>query len=438
MKHEPSRSSHWAEAAIVCCTLSIFGPYVWGPVRTEQITFYSLAVALVVLVSLRFIPKHHGSMPKTDGHLTAILIVGLAILTSSVLGHMFEFGPGVGNLDLGFLAGLDSFLYPISVLLVIYILAILMEPARAAHLVSISLAGALVANTLVTLLLHATRRKDYLSIFHQSLSSEFISVADRSFRLTGIFNQPVEAGLAYSISALLLVTTGRFRLTTRFVMVAAVSFGGFLSASKVFSLGGIFVVLAAFALIWGVRTAGWASVCSAGLFFFALPFPYLGDHYFRIWAIFVGDSKEEFIKVLTAGRFSALPSNQNPTSSGEVLTNTDQSAPAGFYGEFFGYGPSMLVSREVVLDTAYTHVTMTSGLLGLALYLAGLCVLLSLSALQATIEARYLGLGLTVLLLASGLGFEPLTSNRSGTIVWAVIAMLAACRRNPSILARIP
>ena len=403
--------------AVVVSILAILGPYIYGSVRLEHVVIYGFAL----LITARLALARNTSLTAPDLWTYSNLlmpIIWLGILTLSLLGHLLEFGTSLPDLP-SFLSGIDSFLLPITGYFLVQVLASSAGKARAAVYVGTSIVIIMVVNALLAVATASLGRPSALEWFAVSRSDESVSVASLSpAQNLGVFNQPAEAGLAYSLAVLCVIFFFVDRPGVQFALVAILSVGGFISISKVFVIGGVVIIILAAGIAGGVKRF---LTSLGGLllgFLASIPLSGFGTYGRLFSALTNTETQEDALWVLTAGR--------RGTSGEAVNLSSTQEIPEPFWG----FGPSGINGAGLTLDSAYLHMVTIGGHIGFALWLLVLCLLLIFSIRSKDSAWRIFGLALFCLVVGSSLGFEPLSSNRSGTMAMMLIALIMCPARD--------
>lgn len=398
---------------VVC--LSLFGPYIIGGVRTDQLALYGYASALVLTAGF----GAHLRMTSTS---LGVLALWGALATVAILGAAF---PPSTSLPPGELvAGLDNLLLPLACLVVGIQWARGGDESRRACLdtMAVVCVYALVANAVFALL--ATRGGfDVASIGQHFWGAEATgrSVAERaatSGRLGGIFNQPAEAGIAYSLGIQLALWRPAWReqRPRRLVLILAVLVvGGLLSISKIFVFAGIGLLFAQL-LASRQRGRGRQVVVLAGVGMLALGSLLTNVVHWegreRLISTVTNQSDQSLLHQLTAGR------------AGEESTLLPVAQTALKEQPVLGYGAQGL---EVAYDSTFIEMLLVGGLLAVALHTAVFAVIVwqwrRLRRVQAPDERR-LAVGVLVVTLVGSFGLPATTANRVGPLVWLLLGLL--------------
>ncbi|MFA4915058.1 MAG: hypothetical protein WC560_00120 [Syntrophales bacterium] len=332
----------------------------------------------------------------------------------------------------GVCAGLENFTQPVA--LIIVISAVVERLDREARLNLLRVAGIamivmLCINSLLAIL---TIFYDTLPFTQYFVVAGYFSVADNTMislsqlaatmnRFLGVFNQPAESGLAYSIGSLVwvyLATTSKRISSIAWVSLPLLIIGGSLSVSKTFTLGGfplsmLYWVWSELSLlrirksvlvggmIWGLGTAVVISLLAeswAGLDYF-LRFFRRGSYY------------DGAISLFTGGRFGGAESGV-----GNLFAKTWNESP------IMGFG----VSNAQGLDNGYIEFFFYGGIVGLAFHIAILAVILRVAfrGLRTDPERGRLMMALWILIIGASIGAPVFTLNRSSIFLWIILVIV--------------
>jgi hypothetical protein len=231
-------------------------------------------------------------------------------------------------------------------------------------------------------------------------------------RLSGIFNQPLESGMAYSLGAFLLVYwvhhERRFSLAS-ILIGALVLVGGLLSVSKVFFAGGL--PGAALLLLWLERhrlhrALAWGAGALAATVGVISYSNWQGAS--RLASHFRPDANgQTWLEHSTAGRLGRGGTLR------PVLEQVLESSP------LLGFGPAGVTSAY---DSAYIEMLAIGGLVGLGLFLFVLTCLGVSAARLPSGPMKALAVALVMFIIVAGLGAPTLTMNRAGVLLVVVVA----------------
>jgi hypothetical protein len=414
--HEPNHRVAYVTAG--CLTAAAFGPYLLGGIRTEQAAVYgTVGVGMLLCLWLRVRPSS----------------VGLLVLGLLVAEWLVAFvGAALPALDLSpsargsALAGLDNLTLPIAALGVAWMLqADGADPGRLTRVVCRVTVAAMCVNAVVAFW---SQTHDLTPLLRHFWDSQGLtgsdSVAGRSAQLgrfTGIFNQPAEAGLMYSIALLAAVFLLRQRPGRLAAVGAMLIIGGVLTVSKVFLLVGLPVALWQTLRSPGRQRRFLAFTAAAGVLFAAgrsdiVP-PWIGGRFLN--RLFHPDGGG-LLELYTAGRFGQGATLHQVTAA--VLRD----APG------FGFGAGGLA---VPYDNGWVEALAVAGIAGACLFTAVLVALWWAWHRSWPLDGdvRRLAGGLLAVATGASVGLPALTANRCATVVWLLLALLIIpARRRPA------
>lgn len=384
-------------------TLSAFGPYLAGSIRTEHIVVYGLAALVFPFAITRL---HVSGGVRFVAPWAAYIVMALL---GSVLSRN-NFSPWESG---SLLAGLDNLLLPLTTLLLVWCVirgssAVPLLRSFSTVVVWCAAANAVIAGISTRVDLTPALRPFW------GLGEGVTATADYAAQLgryTGIFNQPSEAGLFYGVAALLVIYAYSRQPKRMAVLLALISIGGLLSVSKIFILGGIPLIL--FSVWRSKATVGrFGGLLAAGLV---------------IWGFIQSGFFSEWLGANYLARFLSAPEAQNViefysagrwnegSSVREVIGAVLETSP------IVGVGPA---GWRVAYDSGWVEAAVVAGVTGVAC-LALIHVNLFILA-NRTFERsrRLLFFLLATLLFGSSFGIPSLTVNRAATIVWISLALL--------------
>ena len=398
----------------------MFGPYVTGSARTEQIiVFASFALILIVgwpqIVNARSIP----AMP--------FLAAWLGLDAIMLIGTVWRpFDPGFyGPQPVSH--ALAAYMLPVALMVLTWFWTLSADGPELIRAIAPVVIGAMVVNTAVALAQLVTGKVAVLSFLPRfwdtpgSPGSVAANAAGNS-RFTGIFNQPAEAGVAYGVALFCLIYLARrreIRAGTTALCAAAFITGGILTVSKVFLLGAL--PLAVMMTLRSPRERIRVIVCSAVA---ATAFWLLGTaHLLPPWprgAVMLGallHPSGSLAAEYTAGRYG------KGGSLGPAVSDVLHASP------WYGFGAGGLTTAY---DSLWLQVLVLAGIGGLILATVVLLMLAlrlwRLRGVTGPAEWTLAG-GVLVLAIGASLGLPSLTANRDATLVWLVLGIL---HRHPS------
>jgi hypothetical protein len=415
-----ARAASW-QAGIVC--LSVFGPYVAGAARTEQIVVFGLFAWVMVTGWRQMLRAPCGPAPflVTWSVLYAVILVSTAFRPLDPM----NYGPQPPS------HVLSAFLLPMALMTLTWYWS-LARPVPLLRTIASVVVWGMCANAVAgfTQLAAGQAAIGVLPRFWDAApaAGSVAANAAENGRYTGIFDQPAEAGIAYGIALLLVIWLARRGSKQLPVTCAAILLvtGGVLTLSKVFLLAALPVavvtVLRGRARIRVLATtAAVAGACwlagTAGL----LPTWHLGSEALES----LMDPHTSLTAQYTAGRYGS-----GGTLAPEFTDVLRNAAVAGF-GAGGLNGPAY--------DSLWQQVLVVSGLVGVILAATVFVMLAARLLALRTILGRadwQLACGAAVLAAAASLGIPSLTANRAGTLLWLVLGILVTGRRPARSAAR--
>lgn len=406
---------------LVLLVASAFGPYLAGGVRTDQVAVYGVACcsSIALLTSpggrdSRFILRSPAGLGLVSWGVLALVA---AISSMSV----FE---GLPYARGSVVAGLDNLLTPIAVAISVHLMARRGCPAQMVKLIAGVTALLCSANAMLALAqaLDAVPQR-FVDWWSPPLTSaDDMSVADLAGQLgrfSGVFNQPAEAGLAYSVAAVCAVYAFAHRPAIRSAALLLIALGGVLCVSKTFIFVGAPVA------IWMLLRGGVAKILSllvlAGVgTWVVVAGPLSGwegrGYFLRLFSVEGGG----LLNLLSAGRFGNDSSLHDVS---RVILETSPLAGTGVGGLATPY------------DNGWIEALVVAGVIGVVLYTATVGCL-ALAALRLPVGERTYAVALTVVLVGASLGLPALTANRSGVLLWLTLLPALYVSRYADVRAR--
>ncbi|MEW1585055.1 hypothetical protein AB0283_06355 [Micromonospora vinacea] len=404
-------ATRWGRRIVIGLSVAVFGPYLAPGLRTEQVAVYG-AAALLCLGGLWMRPRFTGTAVWALGaHLSLVAVATIGVVLPPQNYTLYEAGDVV--------AGFDNIVLP---LVVVAVVAMLVgagaDPARMLRAVCTVTVLAMAANALMAVSSAAGVESDLLARFR--LFGEGESVADRAEQLgrySGIFNQPAEAGVLYSVAVLAALYLYQRQVGKLAVMLLLLSVGGVLSVSKIFLLVGAPIAIAYVILASGRRRRlSAAAVASIAAWFTA-------DAYLDQWdgqrfamRLLPGSGGDDQLGLYTAGRVGGQSSLQQAV---DVMTALSPASGMGFGG------------LRVAYDNGWVEALVVAGVIGVVLHTAVLAALAIgwLRTRNHRPESAFTG-ALILMLIGASTGVPALTANRCATIVWLLLGLLLLVRAN--------
>lgn len=415
----PSRRGFRRETLLVLILLSAFGPYLnkAAGVRTDHLVIYG--AALWTLAQVGSGPRKL-TLPPTLWVVIACL--GAATLWTLTVSLLAGLAP-----TMEIIAGAESYFQPVALVLGLAVLVAAGPWNERRRLVSTSvmvICLLLAANTAIAVASIFFDTWPFVRLFVRETTATGASVwesAALNGRYSGVFDQPMEAGVAYSAGLAAWVywvaKIGRPRIR-HLVLLGALVLGGFLSVSKVFILGGLPLCMLYLARTFRMKPGTILRFCLATIMFAAAFVPaalwllrrWSGQSFFL--RLFDADliSSQGLVALYSAGRFGS-----GPTTVAGLFATAWKEAPIQGFG-FGAFSP---------LDSAYIQFFYQGGLVALSLYLLmlGALAVHAVRHRRAAPDESRLLLVLLVLVAGAGLGAPALTLNRSSVVVWGLIVL---------------
>ena len=399
---------------MVALVLGVAGPYVVGGLRLEQLLVYPMAIAYLMVLTARSRPR----LPTVIVPLS--VFAGWCLLSTSLERPTL----------LQFVTSADTVLLPIAAIMAAGLVVERVRDVQATMnlwfggVVAVNAAsgGLSIAQSIFGL-------ADWSSHWWSSGAESVGLRALAGARWTGIYNQPVEAGIAYALSLAIAVTwllsETRSR-SQRLVLAAAASFclaGGLLSQSKAF-VASIAVCGVALALSGRLRgrlskAFGW-SLPLVGLLSLL---PSGARRQSELWLQSL-DERFVDIQTLTAGRVGGAAGDR-------IFAEVLKGDPLGGLGMASGLGP---------IDTLTTAALLWGGFVGLGLVVAIAVELLRISwdsirsdmVVAPSRRPVAPAWAVTLPVLVGAIGGPSIYMNRLTSLLWVSIPLcLFAQRERP-------
>lgn len=410
----------WPDVIVLACSISIFGPYIfvlgqW--IRLEQIVFYGLFVFYLFTLRQKLAINIVG---KLSISLLTLMLFYSALMT--MIGHLSGSSPIKASNLTSILAGVDTLVFPIIVIITSTVLASKIGSQRSLMLLSFGVLAGLGSSTLVAIFQYSIP-PTMLQWFWAGDGAESVGkLAQDSLRFTGLFNQPIEAGIAFSLGVVLiwaLALNGYIRTA----LLSAVLIGGGLSGSKVI-LAGV-AVAALLPLFKGdviERLKGFSSAVVAILITTG----------FLYWQGSVAGFINRFMSPLAT--LDEIPQGR------DLPAIVDQGIAAMTAGRFGENSVTNVVTSSTglglepsssALDSAITEASAKAGFVGIILIVA-LYLLLLISSLVSdrSIKGYPLRSATVLIMIVAGIGAGSLYLNRASTIFWMMITILLFSLKN--------
>lgn len=391
---------------IAVVMFSALGPYLISSFRVEHFVIYPLAGAAVLLRWRTILDRVLGSGLTLMISWFLLLVIGfMAVQHTPAITPRWEYG--------SFPAGVDTVLLP--VLVVLIVIGFAPKPTTVASLwfacKIIAVLG--VVNGIISIVtVLVPDLVVLLRPFWGAVETDS-TVADRAMdmgRFSGIFNQPAEAGLFYSLAALSAIAVyinSPFKIWPALVVI---TIGGMLTVSKVFLFVGLPLALVYLFTRGSLtqRLARLTAVAVLAVGIFSAPFiqTWSGLEYLLRFA---DAGEESVLELFTAGRW-----NEGSTLLGvfEYIYHSSPLVGVGFQG------------LDVPYDSAWAEIAVFTGLFGVGLMIVVYLSLVFYSVVLKDSAAKAYGLMLSVVLIGASFGISSLTLNRVSVLIWVVIGII--------------
>ena len=380
--------------------LSAFGPYVASGIRTEQIAVYTLAVTSLVGLAIR-------PPVRILGAILACWVVYALWACVSALSPGANFAPYPrGEL----LAGVDNLALPIAVIVVVHALVPREIAQKVLRVVAMLIVGLLGVNVLAAFWTLTTGYA-WTSWWSSGETSTGARALTQS-RVSGLVNQPAEAGFLYGIAILCALYLWSNRPKVGYPIILFLVAGGVLTVSKIFLLAALPLAVWHVVVVQGRRTARqFGLVLALGGIWVALQ-----AGVFSAWS---GVDQLQRALMPSAGR--SLVQQASGNRFGEASTVRPLIEGVWASAPLAGFGAGGL---SVAYDNAWVEAFVVGGVVG-AFLLTLTLVLMCVGWWRAPISAERTLLGALVILIgAACLGLPALTANRASTTVWVLLSLL--------------
>ena len=409
LKESPRRLRAWVGIVI----LGAFGPYLSRGmgIRTEQLLIYASALLLFPALLLR------ARITRTT---FLVFYAWVGIIMASVAGGLLAVRPVPTNNPL---SGLDNLVLPIASVLVVHGWRAVSGRRRKQSLLYVAekwIVICLCLNALVALYSVVADINSWGNFFWTAGVDPTASVAAKAAtmgRHTGLFNQPLESGIAYSVGLFVFMHMkrgNRLQGWQSAILLLLVLSGGLLSVSKVFLLLGLPLA------IFGHLTRSSARLKPRGILLTASVL--VGLMVLAAYVPWEGrDRLEQTIRYQTEeGALSFYSSGRlGPDGSSRVVVETVLKGSA-----LFGFGLSGL---DVAYDNAWIEMMVLGGIVAVGFYTLVLGILVfKLFRGRRLMSSNdwWLTASLVVLVILGGIGGPTLTTNRSGVLVWILLTFV--------------
>jgi hypothetical protein len=414
-----TREERKASFIISVVLVAAFGPYLSPSlgIRLEHLVIYPLAVSTAMASALRHKEGRFRYAP-------AYYVILLGVLLTHVLWTtMVAASSHRERSAMDLVAGIENFVQPIAIAVIVHSVARSIDDTALAGV--LDRAGRTILVLLMTNSCMAFANvftdtwpimKFFVSGWGSTPDSTVWQRAASMGRYTGIFNQPLEAGLAYSVGALIWVYLSSVRGgISAYMWISAMSvlLGGVLSVSKTLILGGF--PLAALYFVALRKTRGHLRKVSAVLWIIVAGL-------FLHSVLSVWDGHGFLTRLLHVDALTVTTTFTGGRVGGDAYYIQSKFMEVLAHCPLQGFG----VGSIQLLDNGYLEFLYAGGLFSLALYFCVLAIC-AWEAIRGVLKGTNEGWLLTVLvclIVGAGLGGPVLTLNRSSTVLWVIILLV--------------
>ena len=247
---EGSNRRHYAARLwVVVVASSVFGPYIIGNVRSEQIVVL-LSVTAVLIVGWPHILAARSFAPMPVAVLWLVLLTVISLATIWPPSDLYGYSQSpIPN-------AYGAFILPVALMVVSWFWTLIISTRDIVTSIARTIIAGMVSNALLSLWQLMSNNVVVVGILPRfwaggsgspSATTPVAVLAAENGRFTGIFNQPAEAGIAYGIALfglIYLVHVSKGYWTKLPVLCATcVCVGGVLTISKIFLIGALPIAL---------------------------------------------------------------------------------------------------------------------------------------------------------------------------------------------------
>lgn len=394
--------------------ISAFGPYIFPGLglKLDNLIIYPLALLVLFFV----IANKKITINKS---ILGIFLVWFSIFAYSLI--RTTLGGGYTSFY-SFMADIKNLSQPLALIL-LFMLVTKEGTKNALRLLKVSiytLIGMLVANSLWIIIGFNIDTQFMNQYFWGGGDSVALRAADNG-RFGGVFNQPIESGIAYAVGVLgwlYLAEKKLIKINIISVIVLALLFmGGAFSVSKAFVILGValfFVgVFTNKVMLWRIMPLTLLFSVIGYFIYYYLTKTWDGLNY--LLRLFDGSNYQSqgFINMVTAGRYG-----------------TEDSQQSGYFSRIWESSPVIGegLGSQHTYDSAHFFFFSTGGLVSLLAYIMLIAVFVWLIydmfvTIGYNSELRFF-IGLVALIALGGLGAPTLTINRASVVLWVMALIL--------------
>lgn len=396
--------------------LASFGPYVIESLglRTDHFAIYGLFVLLIPWFLLM--------KPVLVKNSFIILAIWGSVFLFALIRTFFDME--TRNI-FKVLAAIESFFQPIAILIILSLTTSRLKQTEIEKEHKIKKASQIIINLLcintVWIIVGFAIDTSSINQYFWGSAHSVASNAAEMGRYSGIFNQPAESGMIYSVGLLVWIYINEKAPKITFkqnISLILLLLGGVVSVSKIFLFGGT-ILFILYILFFGkrirkqiIKLLFFLGVIGYGVIL------YLNNTWNGVNYLFrFTNSNQNLLYLLSAGRFGNTGVNTTSQQS-NLFSHVWNTHP--LIGNGFGI--------DTVFDTAFYHFFGTAGLFGLIFYIILIFSFLFIALVQLPrktnkTEVR-LFLFLILLIIGGSFGVPVLVLNRVSAVIWVLIALL--------------
>jgi hypothetical protein len=410
MQSSPNKALLWLPSALI---LAALGPYLGGSgLKLEHVVIYGIFCIFLVLHSnlFRFPPW---------GYFSTMMYLWLGLGICQLMGLFWSSSlareaPSTGRL----LAAVEHQVQPLVVVALVCALAHTLSADELATVLRRAANVLVWALCLNSILILWCMRTGSLGLFlpwippNGAESDSVWVLSVENGRLGGIFNQPFEAGLCYSLGLLAWCWLQGERKQAAFWelgRLVPLLFGGLISVSKVFIFGGIPLAFI-FSLMSKPRRTHIFTLKSAvvvsGVMLYAISVSELWNGFTFLMGFLAPEKGADLVDLYSANRFGG-----DPTQVTEYFSEVWRISP--IFG--FGFAPYQ------VIDNGFLWAFASGGILGLGVFVSMIYRALARGRRLLRHNAELVfPLMMLVLTVIAALGAPSFTINRASTVFWTL------------------
>jgi hypothetical protein len=409
--HVRGRSALWSARI---ATLSVFGPYVAGSVRVEQV----IVLAMVAGIAVAGWPV----MARRPFHPFPILLTWVGLCVVMAIGTAWR-APDLGGYGSQSAShGFAAFVMPLAFMVVTWFWTLTADTADLIRDIARIIVALMTVNSLIAVAQLVSGKAQISSLLPHfwagsSTSASVAAAASGNGRFTGIFNQPANVGIAYGVALFCLIYLTRRAVRPQWKLVwlagGLLLVGGALSVSKMFILGAVPIA----AVVVARRQRARFRVIAAAAFSGAALWVLGALHVLPAWPAGTAAAKGLVSASSLTSQVTGLRYGSGG-SLGPVIADVLKSAP------WTGFGAAGL---NTPYDSLWAEALVVAGIIGAAL-MATVLVLLWLRwwrqrDVLSPAQRSLAGATLTLAIGAS-LGIPSVTSDPAAALLWLIMGVL--------------